>query len=251
MINADFSKNQHGSSVTPIMLDFSRPYWLEIVVNAETLSPLRPLVSVGYAFRAEYVNDDVDDADADPENEWNTSLTLNGATLELTDTGGTLSRDLSSLRDDADADTTNELNYGLTLNSATLEVTDANCFGTYNQVEAINSVAGLKHGDCDLTDNSLPGDWRLPSKAEWETTVAQAVALGCTNPALTDTPGTGCYATGAQPFTGVQSNIYRSSTTDANNTVNACFVFLSSGNVQCNLHKGSQVYMWWPVRGGE
>ncbi len=42
-------------------------------------------------------NDAVDDADADPLNEVNTSLTLTSATLELTDAGGTLTADLSSL----------------------------------------------------------------------------------------------------------------------------------------------------------
>lgn len=43
-------------SVTPITLNFSQQYWLETRVNGETLSPRRPLVSVGYAFRAEYAN---------------------------------------------------------------------------------------------------------------------------------------------------------------------------------------------------
>jgi hypothetical protein len=42
--------------------------------------------------------DDVDDADADPTNELNTTLVLNGTTLELNDAGGTLSADLSSFQ---------------------------------------------------------------------------------------------------------------------------------------------------------
>jgi hypothetical protein len=43
-----------------------------------------------------------------------------------------------------------------------------------------NSVtAGLKDGDCGLTDGSSPGDWRLPTKDEWNATIARAVALGC------------------------------------------------------------------------
>jgi hypothetical protein len=41
--------------------------------------------------------DDVDDADPDPANERNTMLALNGTTLELTDSGGTLTVDLSTL----------------------------------------------------------------------------------------------------------------------------------------------------------
>ena len=52
----------------------------------------------------------IDDADANPANELNATLALNGDDLELTDPGGTLTVDLSPLRvDDADADPTNEL----------------------------------------------------------------------------------------------------------------------------------------------
>ncbi|MEQ8908421.1 MAG: hypothetical protein RIC95_04460, partial [Vicingaceae bacterium] len=39
----------------------------------------------------------IDDADADASNELNTALTLNGTTLEITDAGGTITEDLSSL----------------------------------------------------------------------------------------------------------------------------------------------------------
>ncbi|MBN2773567.1 MAG: hypothetical protein JXR31_04915, partial [Prolixibacteraceae bacterium] len=53
--------------------------------------------------------DDVDDADADPTNELNTNLELVGSILKVTDNGGELSVDLSSLIDDNDSDPTNEL----------------------------------------------------------------------------------------------------------------------------------------------
>gem|GEM_PF-400953 len=61
-------------------------------------------------FEARVLN--VDDADAEPTNELNTALSLNGTQLELEDPGGTLSVDLSPLQDgvdDADADPSNEL----------------------------------------------------------------------------------------------------------------------------------------------
>ncbi|MGC6420011.1 MAG: hypothetical protein ACON48_02840 [Chitinophagales bacterium] len=67
----------------------------------------------------------VDDADADPTNELNTGVVLNGTDLEVTDAGGTITTDLSSLVDDADADPTNELTTGVVLNGTDLEVTDA------------------------------------------------------------------------------------------------------------------------------
>ena len=50
-------------------------------------------------------------------------------------------------------------------------------------------------------------------------------------------------------FTGVQSNNYWSSTTNANNTSNAWNVNLNNGNVN-NNNKTNSNYVW-PVRGGE
>ena len=82
------------------------------------------LISVPYALHAKTVqNDAVNDADADPANELNTSMTLAGTDLELTDAGGTLTVDLSGLADN-DADSTNEYNTGATLNGTNLEITD-------------------------------------------------------------------------------------------------------------------------------
>ncbi|HAB88949.1 MAG TPA: hypothetical protein DCF84_00335, partial [Bacteroidetes bacterium] len=56
-------------------------------------------------------------ADADPTNELTTGVVLNGTDLEVTDAGGTISTDLSSLVDDADADPSNELQ-NLSINAA-------------------------------------------------------------------------------------------------------------------------------------
>lgn len=51
------------------------------------------------------------------------------------------------------------------------------------------------------------------------------------------------------PFSGVQTNNYWSSTTNANNTSNAWIVNLNNGNVN-NDNKTNSNYVW-PVRGGE
>ena len=67
----------------------------------------------------------VDDADANPANELNTSLVLNGTALEITDAAGTIAADLASLVDDADPDPANELNTSVVLNGTALEVTDS------------------------------------------------------------------------------------------------------------------------------
>ncbi|MEM9557114.1 MAG: right-handed parallel beta-helix repeat-containing protein [Acidobacteriota bacterium] len=98
--------------------------------------------------------DGVTDADADPANELitalalpggdtleiveagitnqvdvsaleNTSLALVGDSLQVTDGGGTLATDLSSLGDDADPSSANELNTGFAVSGSSLELTDA------------------------------------------------------------------------------------------------------------------------------
>lgn len=70
-------------------------------------------LSVPYALHAgtaeRAIIDNVDDDDPDPTNELNTSVNLNGTNLEVSDAGGTIIQDLSSLVDDADSDPTNEL----------------------------------------------------------------------------------------------------------------------------------------------
>lgn len=60
----------------------------------------------------------INDADADPNNELQT-ISLSGSTATLSNSGGSFSID------DADANATNELNTGLTLSNDTLSLTDA------------------------------------------------------------------------------------------------------------------------------
>jgi hypothetical protein len=126
---------------------------------------------------------------------------------------------------------------------------NADCFGLENWADANNAAAGLADSACGLTDSSSPGDWRLPTDAEWRATVAQAVALGCEFPALTDTEGTGCFSTGTQPFTGVQGHGYWSSTTNADDPDHAWVLGLFGGYVD-DLNKAGTIYVWL-VRGGQ
>lgn len=116
------------------------------------------LISVPYALHAQTVeNDQVDDADADPLNETNTSLSLNGTTLELTDAAGTLSANLSSLQDgvnDADADPLNETNTSLILNGTTLELTDS--AGTLS-ANLSSLQDGVNDADADSTNELNTG----------------------------------------------------------------------------------------------
>jgi len=75
------------------------------------------LMSVPYALHANMaenvINDQVDDADADPTNEMNTGVVLNGTVLEVTDGNGTITTDLSTLQDGTGTDDQNITGSGL------------------------------------------------------------------------------------------------------------------------------------------
>lgn len=45
---------------------------------------------------------------------------------------------------------------------------NANCFPIQEYLVTTQSVAALASGQCGLTDGSSAGDWRLPTKADWE-----------------------------------------------------------------------------------
>ena len=119
---------------------------------------------------------------------------------------------------------------------------NANCFGYTMWDEALDVCNNLADGQCGLTDGSQPGDWRLPNRNELES----LLHLGYFNPALPNTEGTGQWSEG-DPFTGVQSGNYWSSTTSAYYTYNAWNVNMNNGNVN-NNNKDNNNYVWC-VRG--
>ena len=132
---------------------------------------------------------------------------------------------------------------------------NANCFSIQAYSAANQAAAGLAAGQCGLTDGSSAGDWRLPTKAEWEATIARAVALGCkwggagSPPSLTNDPATDCLSAGPTSFTGVQSSAYWSSQgTDGAPTL-AYYVSLVNGTITY-VAKVTGNFVW-PVRGGK
>ncbi len=130
---------------------------------------------------------------------------------------------------------------------------DANCFGQLDYAAANNAAAGLEDGECDLTDSSSPGDWRLPTRDEWETTVARAVALGCTGtsaPSLTNMSGSACFSAGPPPFTNVQLPNYWSSTAYEALLDRAWLMNLSGGHFSYSYKTYTLGYVW-PVRDGK
>jgi hypothetical protein len=129
------------------------------------------------------------------------------------------------------------------------------CLSRTDWKSANERAAGLKHGDCTLTDGSSPGDWRLPTKAEWEATIARAVYLGCTIsgggysgvPSLTNDAGTACYTVGPSSFAGMWEIYFWSGTLYEVGSPNAWFVDLENGNVNSFTDK-TTIGALWPVR---
>lgn len=110
---------------------------------------------------------------------------------------------------------------------------NANCFGIKNAFQSLDAANKLNDGECDLTDGSKEGDWRLPNVRE----LHSLIDFSREAPALQS----------SHPFTGVQSNKYWTST--SKNGVSAWFVDLNDGQMSVNGY--SQTYYVWPVRGGQ
>lgn len=129
---------------------------------------------------------------------------------------------------------------------------NANTFGRMIWDDAMIVAANLSSGENGLTDGSVNGDWRLPTKKEWKA----FVDINYTDPALSNAAGDGhwtegdafCYTTRHRVHTptGVQSDFYWSSTEWA--TYWSYGVYMSNGSVHYD-GKGNGGYVW-PVRSG-
>jgi len=127
---------------------------------------------------------------------------------------------------------------------------NANCFGPKTWADALTVSNNLAEGSCDLTDGSVPGDWRLPNIRELQS----LIHYGVDNPALPNTDGSAKWTEG-DPFTGVlcsptgcAQGYYWSSTT-VQVSEDGYYLYLGGGVVGglSKLHNG---YFVWPVRGG-
>lgn len=131
---------------------------------------------------------------------------------------------------------------------------NANCAGAMeNWNTAIDYAAALYDGctscfgtggDCDLSDGSSAGDWRLPNRNE----VLSLINIAYYSPALSNAAGTKGWVEG-DPFTGVQSVKYWSSSTNIGRAGLAWGVDFGNGNL--GRHgKRSEMYVWC-VRDGK
>ncbi len=127
----------------------------------------------------------------------------------------------------------------------------ADCLPASDYAEANLAAGQLSAGQCGLTDRSIPGEWRLPTRTEWETVVGQAVANDCDAPYFPDRNGLGCCGTDDCPFFGVQSALHWSSTSDVSSPASAWGASLLDGSVTAQNPKTASNAGVWPVRGGQ
>ena len=123
---------------------------------------------------------------------------------------------------------------------------NANCFGATTWAGALTDANGLASGSCGLSDGSHAGDWRLPNVRELRSLINRTYS----KPALSNTAGTGQWIEG-DPFTGVQSYYYWSSTTYASFIDSAWDVDLWYGDAGWFWNSKVDGLYVWPVRGGQ
>lgn len=139
---------------------------------------------------------------------------------------------------------------------------DAGCLGSLDWAAANQAAAALQDGQCGLTDRSKPGDWRLPTNAEWRATVDAArdhPRLSCRNPALTNDNGSACFGDGSgSSFSNVlpeapgggfwSSTTYTLSVGLPPDGRKAGVMSLSEGLLLSFFEKGCCPQRVWPVR---
>ncbi len=103
----------------------------------------------------------------------------------------------------------------------------------------MTAAATLNDGEHGLTDGSSEGDWRLPTKAEWQA----FYDTNYSDPPLCNEAGTAQWTQG-DAFIDVLSGLYWSST--EYNSLKAWFAGMNGG-VMGHYNKGMWLYVW-PVR---
>ena len=144
---------------------------------------------------------------------------------------------------------------------------DADCFGELDWNEAMAIVGGLgdvpAHAcgamepdecDCGLSDGSSPGEWRLPSMAEWKAMMSTGWDSDQCGVAIANDVGNGCWSqacvdAGTCSFFDVQVSGYWSSSAYYGDPVYAWRGELGSGLTDM-LARESAGHVW-PVRGGQ
>jgi hypothetical protein len=152
----------------------------------------------------------------------------------------------------------------LDCNTRLVWLRDASCFGGVTTWHtATTDVASLATDACGLTDGSSAGEWRLPTIAEFCSKGADGglcpVAYYSTsfvdlrwpfglNPKVSNSSGEGPWTPG-DPFVGLLSSTYWSSTTDPSDSSKALAASLPNGLIVTGPKDSSNLV--WPVRYGQ
>lgn len=119
---------------------------------------------------------------------------------------------------------------------------NANCFGRQGWKTAQKKVAELASGQCGLRDHSRTGEWRLPSKEEWEVIMDYRYR----KLTLSDAIGTGQWKEG-DAFSEVQFSKYWSSTVYPKKKSLVWYADIYNGNL--NYDNINTKWHVWPIRG--
>lgn len=151
--------------------------------------------------------------------------------------------------DDYVEDTTNygytDLGNGTVLDNKTnlIWFKNANAFEKMNWFEAMDMVANLRSGEYGIDDGSQAGDWRLPTKKEWE----EFFDHGYTKPPLSNAAGDGPWSEG-DAFENVQLLYHWSSTTTERDVDDAWMAILGGSGRTFTYFKTFKNGIIWPVR---
>lgn len=131
--------------------------------------------------------------------------------------------------------------------------------------DAMEAAAALKSGMCGLTDDSLPGQWRLPEIGEFcslasptpvielcpaANAVDSLVNTNFRSPTVSNAKGTAKWTTDGDAFIGVETDWYWAATeVEGSPFPIAWRVYLFHGGLD-NTNKNT-LHSVWPVRGGQ
>ena len=119
---------------------------------------------------------------------------------------------------------------------------DANAFGVMTWWDAMDEASNLSSGEHGLSDGSVDGAWRLPTKEEWEAFYSTVYDY----PALVNSTGILQWSEG-DAFTGVQSYYYYWSGTEYD-SIRAWVAYMVGGLMYGHAKDDNGCV--WPVRSG-
>ncbi|MGC9314642.1 MAG: beta strand repeat-containing protein [bacterium] len=235
-------------TITPLNLPFSEPYYIQLSVEGEILSPRTPLNSVPYSLMADSAMavhwDDVSGRpsiiDTDPTNELITSASYTHGThtLTITEAGADWNIDLSDL----DNPGTDNQSLSYTASTRTLNITG----GTGTTLPLVSSSdAGLAPSSGGGTSNFLRADGTWASPSTGDNNYVNGVSFNTGSGVLTLSRAglgdlsqnlDGRYLTGNQTIT-LSGDVSGSGTTSISTTLENDVVY--EGNLAMTVHGGT------------